>query len=135
MGNVTKNINLAELKCNCGNCDVAIQPHEEVIEVVQDACNYFANLHGVSKVLLKITSAARCYAYNRKSEEDGGPGSNDESQHPRCSAMDIKIYINRMQIPANKVYGYFCEKYPHKFGIGSYKSFTHIDTRRVLARW
>jgi hypothetical protein len=33
------------------------------------------------------------------------------------------------------IYAYLCAKYPNKYGIGSYKSFTHVDTRAIRARW
>ena len=29
----------------------------------------------------------------------------------------------------------YYDKYPDKYGIGMYSSFTHIDTRRTKARW
>lgn len=135
MGNLTLNISDYELKCHCGKCDVYIQGHEPVIQVVQDCCDHFARIHGVYKVRLAITSAARCYTYNRLPVDNGGPGSNDNSQHPRCCAMDIKIFIGGRQIEPCKVYNYFHGAYPEKYGIGSYDTFTHIDTTPVKRRW
>lgn len=134
MGNITKNISDFELRCKCGICKVRIQDHEPVIQVVQDACDHFAKLAG-KPVVLKITSAARCYGYNRQPVHLGGAGSNDESQHPRCSAMDIKLFVNGSFIKPDYVAEYFEEKFPDKYGIGNYKSFTHIDTRSIKARW
>ena len=134
MGNITKNISDFELRCKCGICKVRIQDHEPVIQVVQDACDHFAELAG-KPVVLKITSAARCYGYNRMPTHLGGAGSNDESQHPRCSAMDIKLFVNGSFIKPDYVAEYFEEKFPDTYGIGNYKSFTHIDTRPVKARW
>lgn len=131
MGNLTKNISRKELRCNCGQCNVRIQDHEPVIQVVQDACDYFAQIHGVDKVVLNINSAARCYQYNRSDDV----GSNDESQHPRCCAMDIQLFVYDTQIAPQLIYAYLCAKYPNKYGIGSYKSFTHVDTRANRARW
>lgn len=129
MGDLTKNISKHELKCNCGKCDVYIQDHEPVINAVQRCCDYFAKEYGVAKVTLNITSAARCYEYNREI------GSNDESQHPRCSAVDIQIYINGAQVPPNLVGNYFDNQYPSGCGIGVYETFTHFDTRSIRARW
>jgi hypothetical protein len=34
-----------------------------------------------------------------------------------------------------EVYEYLDERYPNKYGIGSYETFTHIDTRVKKARW
>jgi uncharacterized protein YcbK (DUF882 family) len=134
MGDLTKNISAHELRCKCGICKVRIQDHEPVIQVVQGACDHFAKKSG-KRVTVVITSAARCYGYNRMPVHMGGAGSNDESQHPRCCAMDIKILIDGVQVDPDFVAEYFDEKYPDTYGIGNYKSFTHIDTRAIKARW
>lgn len=135
MGNLTKNISDHELKCNCGGCDVRIQDHEPIIQIVQDVCDHFARKLGVEKVTLAITSAARCYVYNRLPIEFGGAGSNDESQHPRCNAMDIKIFVNNIQVSPVDIHHYLVTKYPDKYGLGLYKTFVHIDARSIKARW
>jgi zinc D-Ala-D-Ala carboxypeptidase len=129
MGDITKNISQHELKCQCGQCNVMIQDHEPVIQCVQKCCDYFATKHGVDRVTLKITSAARCYEHNREI------GSNDNSQHPRCRAMDIQIFIRNYQVPPAEVAEYFDNQYPDSCGIGTYATFTHFDTRSVRARW
>lgn len=128
MGDLTKNISAHELRCKCGICKVRIQDHEPVIQVVQDACDHFAKLAG-KRVFLNITSAARCYEHNRS------VGSNDESQHPRCCAMDIKLSTSDSPINPDFVAEYLDEKYPDTYGIGNYKNFTHIDTRNKKSRW
>ena len=135
MGDLTLNISQHELDCKCGNCEVTIQQHEPVIACVQKCCDYFAMKYGVEKVTLNVNSAARCYEYNRKPVSEGGPGSNDHSQHPRCSAMDIEIWIGDKQVPPRKVANYFDRNYPDSCGIGFYNSFTHFDTRAEKARW
>lgn len=129
MGDLTLNISKSELFCNCNNCDVRIQDHEAIIQIVQGACDYFASEHNVKKVRLQITSSARCYDYNRQI------GSNDNSQHPRCNAMDIKIFVGSEQIPPKKVYEYFSDIYPFGMGVGLYDTFCHIDSREKRARW
>lgn len=129
MGDLTKNISQHELDCKCGDCDVTILPYDLVIKLWQQCCDYFANKHGVEKVTLIITSGARCYIYNRE------VGSSDNSQHPRARAIDGKIFVNGEQIPPREVYDYFNNRFPNKFGIGLYSSFTHLDTRPVKARW
>lgn len=132
MGDLTKNISRHELKCKCGKCNVTIQDHEPIIQVVQDVVDWFqGGLHSDIYVAVRITSAARCYEYNRSGMVD----SNDESQHPRCSAMDIQIFIAGRKVKARKVYDYLNTKYPKKYGIGNYDTFTHIDTRAIRARW
>lgn len=129
MGDITKNISKSELFCHCGNCKVRIQYHEPIIQMVQGACDHFALEFGVEKVTLEITSPARCRDHNLS------VGSNDESQHLRCNAEDIKIFVNGVQIPPNLVYEYFDNKYPDSMGLGLYDTFTHIDSREKKARW
>ena len=122
---ITKNISRHELACKCGTCgfdsmDVL------TIRVVQDCCDHFAEKLGLSRVVLRINSAARCLEYNRKI------GSTDASQHPKARAMDFTI---DGVLPAD-VYAYLTVKYPDRYGFGSYKTFTHADTRSGSpARW
>lgn len=135
MGNLTKNISSHEVRCKCGECEVEIQDHEEVLEIVQDVCNHIAAQERVEKVVLKITSGARCYNYNRKPTSEGGPASNDRSQHPRCTAIDFQIFVNGRQVPTKRIYDYLDTKYMTRLGLGLYNSFNHVDSRRVRARW
>lgn len=129
MGDLAKNISRNELACRCGcgfdSMDV------ETIEAVQDACRYFADRLHVDRVTLRINSAARCLEYNRKPAAEGGPGSNDTSQHTKARAMDIRIE----GVSPAELYHYFDTKYPGKYGVGLYASFVHIDTRGARARW
>ena len=135
MGNVTKNISRHELECKCGKCNVRIQDHELVIEVVQNICDVIAERYGVDKVRLLILSPARCYEYNRIPVADDGPGSNDESQHPRCTAMDIDIFVGDERVPPSKVYEIANNMYPFGFGMGVYSWGLHIDCRSIKKRW
>ncbi len=136
MGDLTKNISRHELLCKCGNCDVRILDEEPIIQIVQDACDHFANLHNVDRVYLDIGRGASCYQYNRIPVVQGGPGSNDNSQHPRACAIDFKIFIpNKFPVDPQHVYNYLNDKYPDSLGLGSYVTFTHADTRPIKARW
>lgn len=131
MGDLTKNISRHELVCQCLDCNVRIQDHEPIIQEWQGACDYFAKKWQVGKVRLEITSPARCYVHNRTDDV----GSNDESQHPRCCAIDGKIFARGEQIPPKMVYDYFDNAYPDFGGVGLYDSFTHRDTRAIKVRW
>jgi hypothetical protein len=135
VGDITKNISQHELNCECGahDCRVTIHKDEPVIKIWQKACDHFARQAQVEKMRLEITSGARCYTYNRSPEV----GSSDMSQHPRCCAIDGKIFFpNGDQVPPQKVYEYFDDRWPDKLGLGNYKTFTHVDTRRTgKARW
>ena len=46
-------------------------------------------------------------------------------------ASDIKLD----GMDPDMVYDYLDKKYPDKYGIGKYKTFTHIDSRSKKARW
>lgn len=124
MGDLTKNISRHELACSCGCGFNTID--WETIEVVQETCNAFAHQMGVDKVVLRITSAARCLYHNEKI------GSNDRSQHVKGRAIDFVIDGIK---PAD-VYAALCAAFPDKYGIGQYEGFTHVDTRSgAPARW
>lgn len=73
-----------------------------------------------------VTSGYRDIAYNR------AVGSNDQSQHPRFTAIDFRVPgMSPRAIAA------LLETHPASdtFGIGVYPTFTHIDTRGTRARW
>ena len=136
MGDLTKNISRHELRCKCGNCSVTIQDHEPIIGIVQGVCDRIADKYDVDKVQLDITSAARCR------EDNQFVGSNDESQHIRCNAMDIKIFVGDVQMPPDLVAEYLLNdvisgvgEVGYIGGVGIYNTFTHIDTRNKIARW
>ena len=133
MGDLTKNISKHELLCKCGNpdCSFTVLDYEDVIDVVQECCNHFAVEYGVDKVTLIITSAARCNTHNKSPEV----GSNDNSRHTRGDAIDFKIKVKGLQLEPRVVYDYLDAKYTGRYGVGLYKTFTHVDTRSVVARW
>lgn len=130
MGDLTKNISRHEVACHC-NCGVDTID-VETADVVQTLCNDIAKEFGVDKVIVTILSGHRCFKYNRKPASEGGPGSNDESQHPQGRALDFRIE----GIPPYIVSSHLHDKYPNKYGIGTYSTFTHLDTRsNGPARW
>jgi uncharacterized protein YcbK (DUF882 family) len=98
----------------------------ETLDVVQDCCDHFADELGIDKVMLTINSAARCPAHNM------AVGGSANSYHPQARAMDIRI----TGISPHQVYGYLDTRYPDRYGVGLYNTFTHIDTRSSWrARW
>lgn len=129
MGDLTHNISRHELACKCG-CGLDTMDWE-TIQIVQETCDHFANKLNLPKVVLIITSAARCYPYNRVPVSEGGPGSNDNSQHPKCRAIDFRI----KGVSTKEIYNYLDKKYPNQYGIGYHRSFVHFDSRGWKARW
>lgn len=124
MGDLTTNISRHELKCKCGKCQYQSVDFE-TISIVQEACDHFAKMLDIDKVILTITSAHRCPAHN------AAVGGGMKSQHMYASAMDIDID----GIPPEQLFRYLDNKYPDRLGLGLYRTFVHIDTRRGKARW
>jgi len=101
-------------KCGCGfdTADVRL------VNILEDLRVHF----GESVV---INSAARCLEHNRSI------GSKDTSQHIKGKAADIVVD----HVPPLSVYDYLDSTYSNSCGIGSYLTFTHIDSRDQRSRW
>lgn len=101
-------------KCGCGFDDI----NPLLIEVLEDVRNHF-------NAPTSITSGCRCQRHNQ------AVGGKSHSQHLLGNASDIKVYA----VKPKSVADYLESKYPNKFGIGRYRTFTHIDVRADKARW
>ena len=125
MGDLSKNFSKSEFECKCGCGMGNIDP--ELINVLQDLRDWW-------RAPITINSGCRCYEYNEKvqlrSNPDYIPGSS-RSQHMLGTAADIVV----SGISVGEVRRYLNHKYPDKYGIGAYNSFTHIDVRSKKARW
>ena len=113
----SKYFSRSEFACKCGcGFDTVDAELLTVLDVVRE--NFAAPVY--------ITSACRCYIYNHRVA--GAPGS----QHTKGRAADIYIKTVSPEIIQSFLEG----RYPDRFGIGHYKTFTHIDTRTgPPARW
>lgn len=123
---LTKNFWRHEFQCRC-QCGFDSMDWQTV-EIVQKACDHYANKFGVPRVVCIVTSAARCLVHNK------AVGSTDASQHPLGRALDIRI----LGVTPKELYDYFCAEYPDRFGFGLYTrlNFVHVDTRSgPPARW
>lgn len=98
-------------------CDKVIVD-TELIDVLEDIRAHF------NKPVI-VTSGYRTPEYNAKI------GGVKNSQHTKGTAADIKV----SEVPARWIQKYLKDKYPDKYGIGSYSTFTHIDIRSQKARW
>lgn len=103
-----------ECKCGCGFDEV----DKELVDVLQ-------SLREALEEPITITSACRCPEHNK------AVGGSPRSQHLKGTAADI---IVKGCTPAF-IYNYLDNLYPDKYGIGKYKSFTHLDVRSKKARW
>jgi len=101
-------------KCGCGFSDI----NPKLIEVLEGVRSHF-------DAPVVINSGCRCERHNQ------AVGGKTHSQHLLGNASDIRVKNTAPKAVAD----YLEAKYPGKFGVGRYPSFTHIDVRTVAARW
>lgn len=113
---VSKNFKRREFACKdgCGLDTIS----QELVDVIQDVRDHF------NKPVV-INSGLRCERHNKR------VGGAPKSQHLLGTASDIRI----AGVTPKEVYDYLDKKYPDKYGIGLYKTFTHIDVREKKARF
>ncbi len=105
-----------EFECSCGcGFDTVDSQLLTLLEVIRQ---YF-------DCPVKITSAARCATHNRN------VGGSSKSQHLLGRAADIQVE----GIDPDIVQDFIDRTWPDEYGMGSYESFTHIDSRKGKARW
>jgi uncharacterized protein YcbK (DUF882 family) len=108
--------------CKCGFDTV----DAELLEVLEDLESWFG---------VKITElyGCRCRQHNEsiKERDPSYVPYSSNSQHLFGKAADVKLD----GIPPKMVYEYLDNKNPNKYGLGKYKTFTHIDSRSKKARW
>lgn len=100
--------------CGCGFDTV----DGELIRVLNDLRFSFS-------AKLTFNSVCRCPAHNKE------VGGTEGSQHPLGKGGDVKLE----GIDPEEVYEHLDNKYPGRYGVGRYKTFTHIDVRAKKARW
>lgn len=113
---LSKNFSKEEFACGCGCGFVNVDP--ELVNVLQVLRDHF-------KEPVRITSACRCAEHNKD------VGGSEKSQHLLGKAVDIVVSKTSHRL----VQDYLEAEYPDTYGIGRYKSFTHIDVREKKARW
>ena len=106
----------SEFSCRCGCGFQLVDP--ELIAVLERI-----RLHAGNPI--SINSGCRCSAHNKK------VGGKDKSLHLSGKAADIVI----KNMSPREVFSLLNQLYPENYGIGSYKTFTHIDVRAEPARW
>lgn len=116
MKNISHYFKRKEFACKCG-CGQDTVDYELLL--ILD----MLRLHFQSPVT--INSGNRCFNHNHQI------GGSPNSQHLKGKAADIKV----QDIDPQDVYNYLNGLYMDYYGIGNYKSFTHIDVRSKKARW
>ena len=117
MGDISKNYNRYEFRCRCGCGSDTVDT--ELIKVMQEIRDHFNKP-------VDIHCGHRCIEHN------ANVGGVSTSQHLSGRACDF--HINGVE--PLEIADWINEKYPDKYGIGNYKTFTHLDTRSGKpARW
>ena len=111
MGDISKNFSRSEFtcKCLCGFETVDV----ELLRVLEIVRAYFNKP-------VKINSACRCKKHNAYI------GGALESKHMMGMAADIVVKDTKPEL----VYNFLDRYQPNKYGLGNYKTFTHIDVRK-----
>ena len=129
-----------EFACSCG-CGFDVMD-VELLAVLNDIREHFDK-----KTFIK-NYTNRCKAHNERirkcvkhgefygdnCQKCGSPGeqrSSKRSQHVNGMASDVKVH----NTDPVKVYKYLDSKYPHRYGIGLYDTWVHVDVRLNKARW
>lgn len=113
---LSTNFKVKEFACTDGSDPIFISP--ELVRILQKIRNHF-------KKAVTITSAYRTPTKNKSC------GGTTYSQHLYGMAADIKV----KDITPKQVAAYAEKLMPNSGGIGTYKTFTHIDVRKTKARW
>ena len=116
MTKLSEHFNSAEFACKDGCGASEVKP--ELIGILEDVRAHFGKP-------VVIFSGRRCENHNRK------VGGAPKSQHLFGTAADISVKDTLPKVVADYLEG----KYPGSYGIGRYKTFTHIDVRNYKARW
>ena len=121
MGDLSRHFSRREFDCKCGrwHCParlVKISP--ELIEKLEVIRIYTGG--GI-----RINSGIRCRWYNRKI------GGASRSRHLSGVAADIVSY----RMTPTDIQSLISRLWPHSYGLGRYRNFTHFDVRNYKARW
>lgn len=113
---LSTNFKVKEFACLDGSDPIFID--SDLVDVLQKIRSYFGRP-------ITITSAYRTPARNK------AVGGTTYSQHLYGRAADIKV----RGIAPKRVAEYAETLLKNKGGIGTYSTFTHIDTRATKSRW
>lgn len=112
---ISKHFKREEFECPCGCGFDTVD--KQLIDYLEAIREHFGRP-------ITITSGCRCPEYNEKI--GGAPAS----QHVQGRAADIQVKETDV-----KEVQYFAKGLVQHGGVGSYDSFTHIDSRGTAARW
>lgn len=110
-----------EFACKCGKCGgFPVEPDQKLVEILNKIRDHF-------DAPVVINSGIRCRTHNSSPAVGGATNS----QHIYGTAADIRVE----GVAPAKVADYAEELLPGTGGIGRYNTFTHVDVRKIKARW
>ncbi|ENB1362047.1 DUF882 domain-containing protein [Salmonella enterica] len=113
---ISKYFKRKEFSCRCGCGQDTVDA--ELLAILEDVREHFG------KPVI-INSANRCPTHNKS------VGGASKSVHLTGKAADIVV----KGVAPDIVHAYLTAKYSGKYGIGKYKTFTHVDSRSKESRW
>ncbi|EDJ5813826.1 serine/threonine protein kinase [Salmonella enterica] len=113
---ISKYFKRSEFSCRCGCGQDTVDA--ELLAILEDVREHFG------KPVI-INSANRCPTHNKR------VGGASKSVHLTGKAADIVV----KGVAPDIVHDYLTAKYSGKYGIGKYKTFTHVDSRSKESRW
>lgn len=110
----------SEFACKCGKyCDgFPVEPDRKLVETLKTIREHF-------HAPVTVSSGIRCKTHN------ANVGGASGSLHMSGTAADIIV----KGVSPSEVVKYAESLMPNTGGIGTYKTFTHIDVRSTKARW
>ena len=117
MSEISRYFSRKEFACHCGCGYDTVDA--ELLTVLEDIREVFG-------LPVRILSGARCNTHNATIDH-----SSISSRHLVAKAADITV----KSISHKSVQSYLLDKYPGKYGIGCYGTFTQIDVRTIPGRW
>lgn len=124
MGNLTKNFDITEFSCNDGT-----PVPSEYLPNVKKLAEQLQILRDELNEPIHINSAYRHKEYNKKI------GGKKNSYHIKAMAADITVKSKTPKQLAAIVERLISQGKIKIGGMGIYKSFIHVDTRKNTARW
>ena len=135
MGDLSLHFSKHEFACRCKRCRLdGSGIDRELIAILELIRAHFSHIAPGQQAVIGVNSGHRCPEHNKN--EGGSP----TSQHLFGKAADIVVGEKQhdgswARVSPLYVVAYLDQVFPHSYGIGTYETFTHVDTRDERSRW
>lgn len=138
MGDLTNNFSRKEFACKCG-CGFDTVDIKTILALQSCVDHYKSTTN--KTVSMTINCGCRCKKHNDSlralfvsSKGKQGEDTAPNSQHIYGRAADIMLMVDHKQVSAKEVSAYFKENFK-ELSVGTYASFTHVDSRTGDAKF